>query len=319
MLFTMGIVTLVLFGIGQFFITLQDDLESRNKEKELLVREVEHQKFVNSVINSNDSIKETREAKYLYSLIRQNQEILKKMNQEKNSPADGSNFQTTKITLAAIILASLSIFFSLVVTKLKYKPLGDNTKDSKSDDDSVILKTKSNANMVLLFNRYKMLENRINKEISRLTIFGIIHLIIGVIITGVALLVLYYTLIIITGRYDYTFLIPRLLLSLLIELFAFFFLRLYRSNFAEIKYYNNELTNIDMQFTSLMISKESSDINLQEILDYLTKTERNFVLKRGEHTVHFQQENSELESLKKMIETLSDTVKAFVTGKNELK
>ena len=44
---------------------------------------------------------------------------------------------------------------------------------------------------------------------------------------------------------------PRLTLSIFIEFFSFFFLRLYKTGISEIKYFQNELTNAELKFIAV--------------------------------------------------------------------
>jgi len=90
--------------------------------------------------------------------------------------------------------------------------------------------------------------------------------------------------------------IPRLSLIIFAQVFAFFFLRLYKADLADIKYYQNEITNVEMRLAALKTSlsieqrelpKEDKEI-LKNVLAELVRTERNFVLKKGETTVELE-------------------------------
>lgn len=77
----------------------------------------------------------------------------------------------------------------------------------------------------------------------------------------------------------------KIALSVAANVFAFFFLSTYRRNLSEIRYFQNELTNIEIKFFSLFYAKESGFADAQqEIVLELSSTERNFILKRGETT-----------------------------------
>lgn len=56
-----------------------------------------------------------------------------------------------------------------------------------------------------------------------------------------------------------THFLPRLTLVVFIEIFAYFFLRLYKSSLTEIKYFQNEMTNIEAKFIALYIALESDN------------------------------------------------------------
>lgn len=161
-------------------------------------------------------------------------------------------------------------------------------------------------------NNFIKTKTRISSEISRLKNYATIHLYMGIVITIAAILVLTVTLINnpATGSIeDKIFsLIPRILLSIFIELLAFFFIRMYKANFAEIKYYLNELTNTDMQEAALLHAEKQKLECENEIVSNLSKTERNFILARGQSTVHFQSENSDAYTLRETIRALKDVL-----------
>jgi len=76
--------------------------------------------------------------------------------------------------------------------------------------------------------------------------------------------------------------VPRLSLVLFIELFAYFFLNLYKSSLSEVKYFQNEMTNIEVRFTALGVALEAGDDELvREVTAELAKTERNFISGQG--------------------------------------
>ena len=83
--------------------------------------------------------------------------------------------------------------------------------------------------------------------------------------------------------------ISRVTLSLFVELFSFFFLRLYRKNLDDAKYLTNEITNVKMKMLALVCSyeKDLSDVAIG-ILKNISNTERNFILKKDESTVENQ-------------------------------
>lgn len=70
--------------------------------------------------------------------------------------------------------------------------------------------------------------------------------------------------------------IPRVTTVIFIEIFAFFFLKLYRATLQEIKYFQNELTNVELKkvaFEAALIQSPSKP--MEEIITQLMKTERN--------------------------------------------
>lgn len=83
--------------------------------------------------------------------------------------------------------------------------------------------------------------------------------------------------------------IPRLSLVLLIEIFAYFFLSLYKTTLSEIKYFQNEVTSIEAKFMALRLAAQS-DVpdHLTSAIDNLAKTERNFILSKDQTTVDLE-------------------------------
>ena len=110
---------------------------------------------------------------------------------------------------------------------------------------------------ILYSTRY--ITERLLREIEKLDRKSNINLIVGSIMTVVALICLGDIVFdkqsdLITTEKILIHYIPRISFILFIEVFAFFFLRLYKLNLNDIKYYQNELTNIDLKNTALMSS-----------------------------------------------------------------
>lgn len=89
-------------------------------------------------------------------------------------------------------------------------------------------------------------------------------------------------------KFTYIFL-PRLSLVIIIETFAYFFLKLYKSTLAEIKYFQNEITNIVLKnsaITACLLTESAP--SFQEILLELIKTDRNAILEKGQTTASIE-------------------------------
>ncbi len=87
-----------------------------------------------------------------------------------------------------------------------------------------------------------------------------------------------------------------------IEFLAYFFLKLYKKNLEDAKYYHNELTNVQSKIISLksalLIKDDAAIIN---IISELSKTERNFILKKGETTIEVEKSRIDASRLKEII------------------
>lgn len=86
-------------------------------------------------------------------------------------------------------------------------------------------------------------------------------------------------------------LIPNAFFVLLIEIFSYFFLNLYKKSIEEIKFYQNELTNLESKFLALKAAKITNNHKLlATILEEIVKTERNFILQPGHSTIEIEKE-----------------------------
>ncbi|MEX3937396.1 hypothetical protein AB4Y32_37660 [Paraburkholderia phymatum] len=83
--------------------------------------------------------------------------------------------------------------------------------------------------------------------------------------------------------------LPRLTFVLLIELFAYFFLKLYKNSLSEIKYFQNEITNIEAKHLALRAAFLASSATLSnKVISSLVDTERNYILEKGQTTVDLE-------------------------------
>jgi len=145
-----------------------------------------------------------------------------------------------------------------------------------------------------LLEDFEKLSFRINGELSRLRRSANLNLVIGTLTTALAIIALGYE--VFNNEIEFsdtvkllTHYLPRLSLIVFIEIFAFFFLKLYKATLADIKYFNNEKTNIDFKLISLKTALNNGDSELiKMILQELVKTERNFKLLKDESTVEIE-------------------------------
>jgi hypothetical protein len=101
---------------------------------------------------------------------------------------------------------------------------------------------------------------------------------------------------------------------LFINLLVVFFLRLYKQNLHDIKFFQNELSNIDSKLIALYYAKNEEDKKVYNfILEELGKTERNFILKNGETTIELEKmklDKDENYSISELILQLSQKLKS---------
>jgi len=154
---------------------------------------------------------------------------------------------------------------------------------------------------------------RLNAEVSAQGRRGNLNLVLGILTTVSGLVLLgYFVINLEPSKAEANYVdfvrhfIPRLSLVGFVELFAYFFLRLYKASLAEIKYFQNELTNVESKAialgAALNTQKEST---ISDTIISLTKTERNRILQKGETT-------PELESAKIEAGSISDIAKEVV-------
>ena len=85
-------------------------------------------------------------------------------------------------------------------------------------------------------------------------------------------------------------------LVLIIESVAFFFLKLYREDRAMIRYFRNEITNLESKTSALRAALTfGTPADLSKTLQALSGTERNFLVKKGDRVMsEINYENSEI-------------------------
>lgn len=101
--------------------------------------------------------------------------------------------------------------------------------------------------------------------------------------------------------------LPRFTLVLLIEIVAFFFLRLYARTLSELRYVQNETTNVEFRFIGFNASATPSitDVRVDSIKNFLS-TERNNIIDSNQTTVEIAREKLALETEASTIKNLSE-------------
>ncbi|WP_145929220.1 hypothetical protein [Chromobacterium vaccinii] len=156
---------------------------------------------------------------------------------------------------------------------------------------------------------------RIKDEISSLSRRGNLNLMIGVGTSAVAVGLLVYVVLWDNGGSStmaevLAHYAPRVMLSVFIEIFSFFFLKLYSAGLQDIKYYQNELTNLEAKFIALNKAVELKDkTSTAKILISLSLTERNGILKKGETTQDIERLRQSQQNEKELLSALMSLVK----------
>jgi hypothetical protein len=168
--------------------------------------------------------------------------------------------------------------------------------------NQVEVSARSNVQADILRGGHRDIRNRILDELGDLQRRNYFNLAVGatLCITGIVYLIFFADTVPSSqsGGFDYV-LMATLLRSgataALIELFAFFFLRLYRQGLGDIKYYQNELTTLDSVFLSLHASIFSGEMEfVKSQLVRLVKIDRNSVLAKGQTTADLEREKARL-------------------------
>ncbi|EKA7352286.1 hypothetical protein [Vibrio cholerae] len=172
--------------------------------------------------------------------------------------------------------------------------------------------TESAQANVSPFDLVETYTNRLKTEIELLTRRANIYITFGSAITIAAGAILFYIItdlqsLISTNNppniqtftsHDWLNLAARFSLVIFVEVFAFYYLRLYRNMMDNVKFYQNEITNIEMRFMALHTIKEinPNDENaLNSLVTSLSNTERNFVIDKGKTTVDLEQKKLDAE------------------------
>lgn len=163
---------------------------------------------------------------------------------------------------------------------------------------------------------FESINQRIGFEISRLSKSANINLVFGSLSTLFAIGFLGYEVLYNPVKFTeiiplLSHYIPRISIVIFVEVFAFFFLKIYKTNLFDIKYFHNEKTNIDLKLIAIKsaISSKNETI-IQLAIEELAKTERNFILKKGESTIEIEKEKMDNRYSKNIIDALKDIIKS---------
>ena len=201
--------------------------------------------------------------------------------------------------IAFILIISITIFIiPSFLNRVEFKTVPERSFDRELFEQLQHLHIensmqKPDSPYDLLLNQLRPLESDIREHISKLQRNSIVNLVIGIIGTIMSSGILSITILsdhVYTDMQQFALnFLPRLSFVIFIQLFAFFFLRLYKSNLEDSKYFQNELTNIIAKTTSIKIAFHQEDNNLvSELIRDLSKIERNFKLLAGETLLNIE-------------------------------
>lgn len=154
------------------------------------------------------------------------------------------------------------------------------------------------------------IEERVLDEIKSLNRKANVNLAIGVTTTFLAVVFLVYVSLNLTSEFTgwlsfVSYYVPRLALVIFIEVFSFYFLKLYRTNLNEIQYYQNEMTDINFKVISLKTALLSEDEeNIKLLINELAKSDHNKILKKDETTAELERYKAESQYSKEILDQI---------------
>ena len=199
--------------------------------------------------------------------------------------------------------------------------LSESIKDQAAQDvmsrlqASVEKNSKDVAELTLVARQSEQTIDRLRQELFSLSKRSNLNLSIGIVttLTGLMLLGMFVLREPQTATDATSFLIgfvPRISLVVLIEVFAYFFLRLYKATLIEIKYFQNEVTSMEAKFLALIVAtKSGSPEHMSKVIDHLSQTERNFILNKDQTTVDLERARMDHQERTDVWAKLSDLLK----------
>jgi len=168
--------------------------------------------------------------------------------------------------------------------------------------------------LTVIDNLLKPLELNIYNHLNKLQNNSIVNLTIGIIGTIISISVLSFVIISenknITSEIFFMNFLPRISFVIFVQLFAFFFLRLYKGNLEDSKYFQNELTNILAKSIALKLAyKNKNDALISDLIKDLSRVERNFKLAPGESLLNIEKTKIEKEVDVQMLSLARDFFK----------
>lgn len=184
--------------------------------------------------------------------------------------------------------------------------------ESKTSEE-YLLKLENKIKLKLIEDSISSSFSRIKNEISSLGNRGTINLFIGITLSIGGIFYLIFTMSSTFTNIEIVAVIshltPRILMVVFVEIFSFFFLNLYKKSLDEIKYFQNEMTNLEAKYLALALAKQSGNFKLlSSIVENLMNTERNFVLKKDETTIELEKNRIEFQTSNNTIQALKEII-----------
>lgn len=198
----------------------------------------------------------------------------------------------------------------------------------KHESEKLRNKIKEEVSIEAISSSSMAMIQRLQREIKDLRLRSNFNLVIGMLITLSGLYFLWYNSVYIEesdifssglshemslAQHDKAIFIilSRVSILIIIEVFAYFFLRLYKQAISEIKYTHNELTNLESKISAFKFAyiTDCKD-SIKKSIEELAKTERNFILKRRQTSVELERAKSYNKFMDKIIKIIPDLMKS---------
>ena len=207
-----------------------------------------------------------------------------------------------------------SIAIQIINKEDVQKKLDDRRKnDNKEMPISPIKELNIKVDILDVQTSFKKIEERLTKEINEVSKRANLNLVIGSVIAimGWALFSWFIygiSNIELEGWQLLNSFLPRLSIIIIIEMFSYFFLKLYRESMDRIKYYHNELTNIEIKKTAILVScmLENDSEHKKSLIENLISVERNYYLRKGETTIELEKLKIDKSLNTNILQTIKD-------------
>jgi hypothetical protein len=140
--------------------------------------------------------------------------------------------------------------------------------------------------------------SRILEHIKKLRNNSVTNLFIGIGIAAIGIIILFTAIfqieqfvdrdkhVLDTNGFVFFALLPKLSVTVFVQIFSYFFLAMYRANQNDIKYFQNEITFLDSLATAVIAAQRpGSAPNMKLVLTALSKNERNRVMKKSDKLI----------------------------------
>ena len=212
------------------------------------------------------------------------------------------------------MIMGLIMWLTIINKEDVQKKVDDRRKnDNKEMPISPIKELNIKVDILDVQTSFKKIEERLTKEINEVSKRANLNLVIGSVIAimGWALFSWFIygiSNIELEGWQLLNSFLPRLSIIIIIEMFSYFFLKLYRESMDRIKYYHNELTNIEIKKTAILVScmLENDSEHKKSLIENLISVERNYYLRKGETTIELEKLKIDKSLNTNILQTIKD-------------